>query len=550
MNYITEAFSRTFQKLSGTFQSFSQLKDEALFERGELSPYYDYRDARINAHVPDHTLITALSFGNGYLFNTNRELCLPSFLAGLEGDEREQQFYEKHRLLHFDSLPSWAQEHTLEPLRQHYNQLRSHVPYIRWRDSDGEEFKAQVPASYEFNANVFFMNTVISYEGANAFQSKIESMEFDDDAPLLVNPDSTLNATFAPNMNGLFGKYARAASPIAYQNMFQALLFSDYMHANRFTLGDTNCRKIVSTINDPWQMEENRYIAAINMVLEALSEQKLQCSTQEKRTILEQVIFDSDPAYILPDAIKRTLRKRAKSQKSPAPKAPSTDQQGSKAAHHNRFSETYRKAFIAGLKKHLTNAFPNFKEGGAVARKLYAIHKKGGASYAEACEYISMSDDPWYALEHIYVQTLRTEALGTQASAEGTSSADADLNPIEDELQDPDEAYETFNVTQLSVNDDKPFQKWLSAQLEDIQDRVHSRMVRIECGNLGDYKPLTTVKVPGIKAFEARMNELRLYFIRPDQNTVTLVWGGDKSTQKSDITRVANILKSYAETLS
>lgn len=85
------------------------------------------------------------------------------------------------------------------------------------------------------------------------------------------------------------------------------------------------------------------------------------------------------------------------------------------------------------------------------------------------------------------------------------------------------------------------FEAWL-AGLRDraAQMRVLARIRRISLGNLGDWKSLDG------SVSEIRVDYgpgYRLYFVRRGAEVILLLAGGDKSTQRRDIKRAAELLK-------
>ena len=92
-----------------------------------------------------------------------------------------------------------------------------------------------------------------------------------------------------------------------------------------------------------------------------------------------------------------------------------------------------------------------------------------------------------------------------------------------------------------------PLIEWLESIKDAVTvQRIRNRIDRFELGNLGDHKPLTGH--PGL--FEARLKfgpRYRLDFTIQGESTLTLLFGGRKGSQRRDITRAANLLKSYLE---
>lgn len=93
-------------------------------------------------------------------------------------------------------------------------------------------------------------------------------------------------------------------------------------------------------------------------------------------------------------------------------------------------------------------------------------------------------------------------------------------------------------------NGNEPFLEWLS----DIRDRVtavriRSRLRRIEeSGNLGDHRSV------GEGVFEFRLQfgaGYRIYFGKIGNDTILLLQGGDKGSQRQDITKAKTNWKEH-----
>lgn len=79
------------------------------------------------------------------------------------------------------------------------------------------------------------------------------------------------------------------------------------------------------------------------------------------------------------------------------------------------------------------------------------------------------------------------------------------------------------------------FDEWL-AGLTDLRAkaRIEARLLRAECGNLGDHKPV------GSGVSEMRIDEgkgYRAYYTIRGNTLIFMLCGGDKSTQQADIAR-------------
>ena len=90
------------------------------------------------------------------------------------------------------------------------------------------------------------------------------------------------------------------------------------------------------------------------------------------------------------------------------------------------------------------------------------------------------------------------------------------------------------------LNSADQFDKWLS-KLKDrsVKIKVMSRLARVENGNFGDHKQIST------DLFELRFffgSGLRIYYTIQNKQVVFLLAGGDKSTQNKDIDLAKDLL--------
>lgn len=107
----------------------------------------------------------------------------------------------------------------------------------------------------------------------------------------------------------------------------------------------------------------------------------------------------------------------------------------------------------------------------------------------------------------------------------------------------------TITPKQIIVYSDadgnEPFVKWIdSIRDKKNQQRIRSRLRRLEQGHYGDYKML------GEGIFELRMffgSGYRVYCGDDGERIVILLCGGDKGSQKRDITRAKSYWKEYRE---
>lgn len=90
-------------------------------------------------------------------------------------------------------------------------------------------------------------------------------------------------------------------------------------------------------------------------------------------------------------------------------------------------------------------------------------------------------------------------------------------------------------------NGHSPFTKWLESLDRVVRSIIDTRLIRVQKGNLGDYKSLKD----GV--FELRIQiGYRVYFAMIG-TTILLLCGGTKSTQSRDIRRAKAYWKEYQE---
>jgi putative addiction module killer protein len=89
-----------------------------------------------------------------------------------------------------------------------------------------------------------------------------------------------------------------------------------------------------------------------------------------------------------------------------------------------------------------------------------------------------------------------------------------------------------------------PFRDWLATLDIEIRARVQARVLRFELGNLGDHRAV------GAGVWEARLffgPGYRLYFGKANRSTIVLLFGGSKSSQRTDVRRARRLWRDYLE---
>ena len=90
----------------------------------------------------------------------------------------------------------------------------------------------------------------------------------------------------------------------------------------------------------------------------------------------------------------------------------------------------------------------------------------------------------------------------------------------------------------------EPFSKWVLSLSSSFRARVFARLDRMEIGNFGDFKSI------GEGLFELRLffgAGYRIYYGNTNNKLILLLCGGDKSSQKKDISIAKTYWKTYKE---
>jgi putative addiction module killer protein len=94
----------------------------------------------------------------------------------------------------------------------------------------------------------------------------------------------------------------------------------------------------------------------------------------------------------------------------------------------------------------------------------------------------------------------------------------------------------------LTENGESPFRLWLESLATAFKARIQARLLRLELGNLGDHKSL------GDGVYELRLDfgpGFRVYYGLDGKKLVLLLWRGDKSSQRRDITKAKDYWQQY-----
>jgi putative addiction module killer protein len=81
-----------------------------------------------------------------------------------------------------------------------------------------------------------------------------------------------------------------------------------------------------------------------------------------------------------------------------------------------------------------------------------------------------------------------------------------------------------------------PFLEWQNILTQQVRDLVTVRLARVRLGNFGDCKAIEGER--GLYELRIHMSPgLRIYFGKRGKTVVILLCGGDKGSQKRDISR-------------
>jgi putative addiction module killer protein len=90
----------------------------------------------------------------------------------------------------------------------------------------------------------------------------------------------------------------------------------------------------------------------------------------------------------------------------------------------------------------------------------------------------------------------------------------------------------------------KPFFEWLKSLDNSFVLRIDERLTRLSAGYFGDYKVLQK----GIKELRFTFGAgYRIYFAEHGDKVILLLVGGDKKTQRKDITKAIHYWNEYKE---
>jgi putative addiction module killer protein len=91
-----------------------------------------------------------------------------------------------------------------------------------------------------------------------------------------------------------------------------------------------------------------------------------------------------------------------------------------------------------------------------------------------------------------------------------------------------------------------PFDEWLATLSPVFRARVHANLARVEVGNWGNVKSIKGADVKDL--YELRMffgPGFRAYFGKDGSQLVMLLCGGDKTSQRKDISAAKRLWKEY-----
>ncbi len=90
----------------------------------------------------------------------------------------------------------------------------------------------------------------------------------------------------------------------------------------------------------------------------------------------------------------------------------------------------------------------------------------------------------------------------------------------------------------------KPFDEWFKGLPIKTQQRIDARLVRVEAGNLGDFKTVGK----GVSELRFHFESgYRIYFGRDGQKVILLLSAGNKSSQRRDIKKAQDFWADYLQ---
>jgi len=98
----------------------------------------------------------------------------------------------------------------------------------------------------------------------------------------------------------------------------------------------------------------------------------------------------------------------------------------------------------------------------------------------------------------------------------------------------------------LTADGTSPFRQWLEQLDATTRARIQARVLRFECGNMGDHKSV------GAGVWEARVTfgrGCRIYFGKLGSAVILLLCGGDKPSQEKDLKRARRYWAEYVEAM-
>jgi len=97
-------------------------------------------------------------------------------------------------------------------------------------------------------------------------------------------------------------------------------------------------------------------------------------------------------------------------------------------------------------------------------------------------------------------------------------------------------------IVYRTVTDKEPFTDWLNSLRDPtIRRRILKRLLRLEQGNYGDFKP-----VGGVIELRCFFGAgYRVYFAEDGDSLIILLCGGDKSSQRRDIQQAQAYWQEY-----
>lgn len=544
MSIIDDITSQIGHRIAYVSSALSLILFSEKLVRGEIGPHESFPQTRLLYLRPGKSLAFSHAPFRQDFNDTNRTLCTPSLCAGIEGDLNARSVYERSRLLHYSTLSEWGRACVDKEVFKIYARVAGTTIPV---SSDGGRtviYRARQMLKPEDMADHLLLNGIISYASGRALERRIEKLNFDPGRPLesIRTADSQYEVVFNYGLldHGPLGANAREAFPVALDRMLRVAIVDDLIHFSGIDISPTVRRKIADHGKTAWDVIKSPFLTRIKEIL-ALFENEKRMVTAAQRSEIVKHLLDSptlsrDYEYYFQRVTGQSQPRTSATQTEPVP----VRDQGERTTDFLS-GVGYREAFIAGVLKSIENSGARPERPRAVAKKLFALFKRGAISYEEIVSSLSERIDPYEIADRAH-DKLREKFADSDPTI--SAARPADEMPRRPAAASPDTGDDLIRLSCAEPRNRNPFHEWLDSLSAESRTRVERRLLRMECGNLGDHKPLA---LGGKGIMEARIHNppLRIYFVRVGNDRIVLLHGGEKATQTADIGKAAEIWASW-----